>query len=136
MNTGGVGHAAMAAAAAVTERSSGLQGITTVINELENKFTFYRTTTSTDEVTPSQSPPNDMDPLLRDIDLLSGILGDIVKRENPVVFDVSTWIPHLVLTAIEDSHDDDVHLSMCSCTRCTGSMRLQGRSGTPLLYPG
>ena len=80
---------------AASQRSTTGVGITTVINELENKFTFYRTTTaaavSSDEAA-TPSPPNssDMDPLLRDIDLLSGILGDIVKRENPDVFDVST----------------------------------------------
>lgn len=79
------------AAVAAGQRSTTGVGITTVINELENKFTFYRTAVSSDEAA-TPSPPNssDMDPLLRDIDLLSGILGDIVKRENPAVFDVST----------------------------------------------
>lgn len=72
-----------------------MTGITTAINELENKFTFYRTATASAAVVSpdgavSPSQPSDMDPLLRDIDLLSGILGDIVKRENPAIFDVSS----------------------------------------------
>jgi len=99
-----VGHAA------ATQRSTGV-GITSVINELENKFTFYRTTAivSPDEAT-TPSQPSDMDPLLRDIDLLSGILGDIVKRENPAVFDVrvSIW-----MSSIFSAANDPPTLSSC-----------------------
>jgi len=132
-----VGHAA------ATQRSTGV-GITSVINELENKFTFYRTTAivSPDEAT-TPSQPSDMDPLLRDIDLLSGILGDIVKRENPAVFDVRVYgclLYGCLLSRLLTTHPLFPHvvryLSVCSYTRCTGGMQLPGLLGIPLLCPG
>lgn len=132
-----VGHAAS------TQRSTGV-GITSVINELENKFTFYRTTAivSPDEAT-TPSQPSDMDPLLRDIDLLSGILGDIVKRENPAVFDVRVYeclLYECLLSRLLTTHPLFPHvvcyLSMCSYTRCTGGTLLPGLLGIPLLCRG
>jgi len=53
----------------------------------KESFSKKNTTNSIDE---SASNDTYIHPLLRDIDMLSGILGEVIKRESPEVFTVFT----------------------------------------------